>query len=65
MSTASIDDLIGNQTVEQKAVTLIGLKDAVLSTAKRFGKARFAQVAARNVKASCELPAYSLAASLG
>jgi putative ATP-dependent endonuclease of the OLD family len=58
LSAASIEDLIGNQTEEQKAVTLIGLKDAVLSTAKRFGKARFAQVAARKVKTGCELPAY-------
>jgi putative ATP-dependent endonuclease of OLD family len=58
LSAASLADLLGEQTDEQKAVALIGLKNGVLSTAKRFGKARFAQVAARNVASSCELPAH-------
>jgi putative ATP-dependent endonuclease of the OLD family len=34
------------------------LKDAVLRTAKRFGKGRFAQVAARHVASATELPDY-------
>lgn len=34
------------------------LKDKVLNTAKRFGKARFAQVAARNVGGATYLPPY-------
>ncbi|MBR0866192.1 AAA family ATPase [Bradyrhizobium diazoefficiens] len=34
------------------------LKDAVLRTAKRFGKGRFAQVAARHVAQATELPSY-------
>ena len=34
------------------------LKDAVLRTAKRFGKGRFAQVAARHVARATELPDY-------
>ena len=34
------------------------LKDKVLRTAKRFGKARFAQVAARHIEKAGALPAY-------
>lgn len=34
------------------------IKDQVLRTAKRFGKARFAQVAARHVSEASELPKY-------
>jgi putative ATP-dependent endonuclease of OLD family len=34
------------------------LKDAVLRAAKRFGKGRFAQVAARHVEQATELPRY-------
>jgi putative ATP-dependent endonuclease of the OLD family len=34
------------------------LKDAVLRTAKRFGKGRFAQVTARHVEVATELPGY-------
>lgn len=36
----------------------IALKKRVLSTAKRFGKARFAQVAARYVDEDCHVPPY-------
>ncbi|MGH0364217.1 ATP-dependent endonuclease [Sinorhizobium meliloti] len=36
----------------------VALKKRVLSTAKRFGKARFAQVAARYVNENCYVPAY-------
>lgn len=36
----------------------VALKRRVLSTAKRFGKARFAQVAARYVNEHCYVPAY-------
>jgi putative ATP-dependent endonuclease of the OLD family len=35
-----------------------GLKEAVLRTAKRFGKARFAQVTARHIEYASELPEY-------
>jgi putative ATP-dependent endonuclease of OLD family len=35
-----------------------GLKDAVLRTAKRFGKGRFAQIAARHVNFAQEIPNY-------
>ena len=58
LSKVAMDIMLGTLTPEQEAVQMIGLKDAVLSTAKRFGKARFAQVAARNVDTSCGLPAY-------
>jgi putative ATP-dependent endonuclease of OLD family len=34
------------------------LKTRVLSTAKRFGKARFAQLAGRHVAEATELPGY-------
>ena len=36
----------------------VALKKRVLSTAKRFGKARFAQVAARYVDEDCHVPPY-------
>lgn len=36
----------------------LALKEQVLRTAKRFGKARFAQVAARFVDESCHVPPY-------
>ena len=36
----------------------VALKKRVLSTAKRFGKARFAQVAARYVDEDCHVPSY-------
>ena len=38
------------------------LKDSVLRTAKRFGKARFAQVAARHSQEANEMPQYIAAA---
>jgi putative ATP-dependent endonuclease of OLD family len=41
-----------------------GLKDAVLATAKRFGKGRFAQVAARHVGLAEELPNYIAASAI-
>ena len=40
------------------------LKDKVLRTAKRFGKARFAQVVSRHVEHAGELPAYIMGAVL-
>jgi len=58
LSAASLADLMGEQTEQEKAAIMVGLANGVLSTAKRFGKARFAQVAARNIKKSCELPPY-------
>jgi putative ATP-dependent endonuclease of OLD family len=58
LNAASFAELLDDQTEAQKAVALISLKDTVLSTAKRFGKARFAQIAARKVASGCELPAY-------
>jgi putative ATP-dependent endonuclease of OLD family len=50
-SDLEMQDLIGGPVPE-------ALKDKVLRTAKRFGKARFAQVAARHVDQAGALPAY-------
>ena len=46
-----IQQLMGGPVPEE-------LKDKVLRTAKRFGKARFAQVAARHIEKAGALPAY-------
>jgi hypothetical protein len=43
---------------EAGGVAAEGLKNSVLATAKRFGKARHAQVAARHVDNNAKLPAY-------
>jgi putative ATP-dependent endonuclease of OLD family len=47
-------DLTGGEEIELR----VALAGAVLNTAKRFGKARFAQVAARYAGTVMELPAY-------
>jgi putative ATP-dependent endonuclease of OLD family len=62
LNQASLDIMLGTLTADEEANQMALLKDAVLSTAKRFGKARFAQVAARNVDQHCELPAYIIEA---
>lgn len=41
-----------------RAAILKPLRDAVLNTAKRFGKARFAQIAARHVDQAASVPEY-------
>lgn len=48
------DDL----TKEERQALLEPLRASVLSTAKRFGKARFAQIAARHVDKATKLPNY-------
>jgi putative ATP-dependent endonuclease of OLD family len=45
-------------TVEDRRAILDPLRDSVLNTAIRFGKARFAQVAARHVDKATTLPKY-------
>ena len=47
---------------DERAALLVDLGGAVLNTAKRFGKARFAQVAARYADQCTELPPYIQAA---
>lgn len=57
---------VGAPTISDKLLTadLLGtdatadLKDRVLRTANRFGKARFSQTAARHASAATEIPAY-------
>ena len=49
---------VGGLTPDQRKAILDPLRASVLSTAKRFGKARFAQVAARHVDKSTGLPKY-------
>jgi putative ATP-dependent endonuclease of the OLD family len=43
---------------DQRKVILEPLRDRVLTTAKRFGKARFAQIVARHVEKATSLPKY-------
>jgi putative ATP-dependent endonuclease of OLD family len=45
-------------TPEQRKDLLSVLKGTTLATAKRFGKARFAQIAARHVERATQLPKY-------
>ncbi len=58
LSNASLAERFGDQTEGQRADAFVALKGGVLRTAKRFGKARFAQVAARHAANGCELPPY-------
>jgi len=46
------------ETAEDLGAALAGLDNSVLNTAKRFGKARFAQVASKHASLATELPAY-------
>jgi len=48
----------GKIAAEKKEQVLDGLRKKVLSTAKRVGKARFAQVAANHIEVAEEVPAY-------
>lgn len=58
LSAASLDLLFGSQSLTEDATKLDGLKNSVLATAKRIGKARFAQMCAASTNTSCELPSY-------
>ena len=49
---------LGNMTEDERKELMKTLRDAVLNTAKRFGKARFAQIAARHVDEASSLPKY-------
>lgn len=48
----------GELDIDEENALLTQLGTAVLNTAKRFGKGRFAQVAARYASLSTELPQY-------
>lgn len=48
----------GKLNTEERKNLLANLRDAVLNTAKRFGKARFAQLAARHVDKASDIPKY-------
>lgn len=48
----------GNLKLDERAAILDPLRASVLSTAKRFGKARFAQIAARHANKATALPKY-------
>lgn len=49
---------LGKLNAAQRVASFPPLRDSVLSTAKRFGKARFAQLAARHADQATQLPAY-------
>lgn len=53
-----IADLANETDVEERRRILTPLRAAVLNTAKRFGKARFAQIASRHVDAAASIPKY-------
>jgi putative ATP-dependent endonuclease of OLD family len=48
----------GKLNAEERKDLLAKLREAVLNTAKRFGKARFAQIAARHVDKASAIPKY-------
>jgi putative ATP-dependent endonuclease of OLD family len=50
--------LAGAQDADAQGAILGPLRQAVLNTAKRFGKARFAQIASRHVDAARTIPKY-------
>ncbi len=61
--TARLEDgyarlLFGNLTQDEQQALLTDLGTAVLNTAKRFGKARFAQVASRHAARCTGIPQY-------
>ncbi len=58
ISSASLDFILSEQSEEEERIRLNGLKSSVLATAKRMGKARFAQVCATHTDTSCKLPGY-------
>jgi len=55
---AAITALSTARTAKARSRALEGLDSAILNTAKRFGKARFAQVASKHVQLATELPNY-------
>jgi putative ATP-dependent endonuclease of the OLD family len=50
--------LVGVEDANARDAILTPLRKAVLNTAKRFGKARFAQIASRHVNAATTIPKY-------
>jgi putative ATP-dependent endonuclease of OLD family len=58
LNDTAMDLMMGDLSPEDQPARMTVLKDAVLRTAKRFGKARFAQVAARHVDGACAIPTY-------
>lgn len=57
LRSGSTDLMLATTDAETNEI-MKSLRDAVLNTAKRFGKARFAQVAARHVEHATTLPKY-------
>lgn len=51
-------DLASAKTAPERQEILEPLRESVLNTAKRFGKARFAQIASRHVAAAAAIPKY-------
>ena len=45
-------------SADERQEILTPLRDAVLNTAKRFGKARFSQIASRHVDKATDMPKY-------
>lgn len=50
--------LAAAQDGSERRRILVPLRDSVLNTAKRFGKARFAQIASRHVDVATNIPKY-------
>ena len=50
--------LAGAEDASERREILKPLRESVLSTAKRFGKARFAQIASRHIQMATVIPKY-------
>jgi putative ATP-dependent endonuclease of OLD family len=50
--------LVDAQDANERREILTPLRKSVLNTAKRFGKARFAQIASRHVDVATSIPKY-------
>jgi putative ATP-dependent endonuclease of OLD family len=55
--------LAGVEDASERRKILEPLRQSVLSTAKRFGKARFAQIASRHIEAAAVIPKYIVEAA--
>lgn len=60
---SGIAALAGVQDPGERREILDPLRDSVLNTAKRFGKARFAQIASRHIEAATVIPKYIVEAA--
>ena len=58
LADGHVDFLLDVLDKDEQAELLKDLRNSVLATAKRFGKARFAQISARHVGSCKDIPPY-------